>query len=395
MKASSHTQDLVQSLYIHVPFCARKCEYCAFYSEPSSGDLMDRYVAALQQESQQAGERVKPATIFFGGGTPSLLNLRQWSAIFSAMEAAGWRGVGEWTVECNPATVSTDKARLFRDHGVNRISMGVQSLDERLLERLGRVHSRDMVFRSYDILRKAGFDNLNIDLMFAIPGQTMEVWRQTLGEVSSMESEHLSCYEVMYEEDTPLFHQLQAGKLDVNEELACAMYEELCEVADHSGFTQYEVANFAKGGLTAPHASGNTSVPARACRHNVNYWRGGSFIGLGPSATSYVDGVRWKNCANTERYCEALESGGSLTDFREQLPASSRAGETAAFGLRMVEGWGFDEFKSITGADLRDQWADEMEALKERGWGERTDERFRLTRSGLRFADAAAEMFLR
>src|SRR5205814_2671863 len=141
--------------------------------------------------------------VFFGGGTPSILNLRQWEQILQAMERLGLVGAGEWTVECNPATVSLDKAKLLRSFGVNRISMGVQSLDEALLDRLGRVHNRDMVFKSFDTLRRAGFDNVNVDLMFAIPGQTMEVWQSTLNEALAFGSEHLSCYEVIYEEDTP------------------------------------------------------------------------------------------------------------------------------------------------------------------------------------------------
>ncbi len=395
---------LLECLYVHVPFCARKCEYCAFYSEASSGELIERYVRALERELELVAPRLKPRTVFFGGGTPSLLNRRQWEGLFRTLDRLQLLGAEEWTVECNPATVSTDKATLFRDHGVNRISMGVQSLDEALLDRLGRVHSREMVFRSYDRLRSAGFDNLNLDLMFAIPGQSLEAWSATLREAVAMESEHLSCYEVIYEEDTPLFHQLQAGQFDVDEALACAMYEALQEAAAEAGFTQYEVANFARDkrrqeGTPPPHhtptRSLHHSLPAFACRHNVNYWRGGSFFGLGPSATSYVEGVRWKNCANTERYCQSLESGGSTLDFREQLPPVSRAGETAAFGLRMVAGWGFEEFKAVTGADLREHWSEAMDALCQCGWGERTEERFRLTRTGLRFADAAAEMFLR
>lgn len=408
---SAPASSPVTSLYVHVPFCARKCEYCAFYSEASSGELIQRYVIALERELELVAHRLQPGTVFFGGGTPSLLNLHQWKQVFGTMERLGLMGAHEWTVECNPATVSADKAKLLRDHGVNRISMGVQSLHEDLLDRLGRVHSRDMVFRSFDILRAAGFDNVNIDLMFAIPGQTLPVWKETLREAVAMGSEHLSCYEVIYEEDTPLFHQMQAGEFDVDEDLACTMYEALQETAEQAGFSQYEVANFARdkrsdeggekwgGEATAGNDSTTpplrSAVPTFACRHNVNYWRGGAFYGLGPSATGYVDGVRWKNCANTERYCQSLEAGEPILDFREQLPPTSRAGETAAFGLRMVAGWGFDEFKAITGTDLREQWAVEMDDLCHRGWAERTVDRFRLTRNGLRFADAAAEAFLR
>ena len=380
----------VTSLYVHVPFCAHKCEYCAFYSEAAAGETVNRYVASLIREMELVAREVRPRTVFFGGGTPSLLNLRQWEQILAAMERFDLLGAPEWTVECNPATVSPDKARLLRAAGVNRISMGVQSLDEALLDRLGRVHSRDMVFGSFDILRRAGFENINLDLMFAIPGQTMDVWRQTLAEALALGSEHLSCYEVIYEEDTPLYAQLQAGRFEVDEQLACAMYEELLEVAASRGFHQYEIANFAR------HSSGTPSeVPDRACRHNINYWRGGSYHGLGPSAAGCVRGVRTKNWSSTLLYCEQLEQGRRAVEWTEQLAPLARAGETAAFGLRMNAGWAFEQFRQTTGFDLREEWPAELNRLEEQGWGCLEKDRFRLTRQGLRFADAAAEEFLR
>src|SRR3984957_12795062 len=261
------TATPVTSLYVHVPFCAQKCAYCAFYSEASSGELISRFVGALVREMEIVANNLKPKTIFFGGGTPSLLNLRQWEQILRTMEKLNLLGAEEFSVECNPATVSSDKAKLLRDFGVNRISMGVQSLDEKLLDRLGRIHSREMVFKSFDILRQAGFGSINLDLMFAIPTQTMEIWRETLKEVMAMQSEHLSSYEVIYEDDTPLFEQLKAGEFSVDEELACEMYETLIAEAGNAGFRQYEIANFARG------EPGNDGIPARACLHNVNYWR--------------------------------------------------------------------------------------------------------------------------
>ncbi len=402
----------ISSLYVHVPFCAQKCSYCAFYSEPAGGELINRYVAALIREMEMVAADLRPRTIFFGGGTPSLLNLRQWDQVLRAMERLNLLGAEEFTVECNPATVSADKAKLLRDFGVNRISMGVQSLDEDLLDRLGRVHSRAMVFKSFDILRRAGFDNLNLDLMFAIPGQTLEIWRATLDEALALGSEHLSSYEVIYEDDTPLFAQLQAGKFDVDEDLACAMYEELVEHATTAGLRQYEIANFARemksGQFTvlspqSRHLRAGTGdcglrtadIPAFACRHNVNYWRGGSFYGLGPSATGYVRGVRTKNWSNTQLYCEQLENGKRAFESVEELPPLKRAGETAAFGLRLVAGWPFEEFRRATSFDLRQEWSADMSRLADRGWAEISPDRFHLTRQGLRFADAAAEMFLR
>lgn len=414
--------ERVSSLYVHVPFCAQKCLYCAFYSQPSSGEVINRYVEALVRELEFVAENLKPHTIFFGGGTPSLLNLRQWDRILGAMERLQLFGAREWTVECNPATVSLEKAKLLRSAGVNRISMGVQSLDEQLLDRLGRIHTREMVFKSFDILRAAGFDNLNLDLMFAIPGQTLAVWRETLREALALQSEHLSTYEVIYEEDTALY--AHAGEFSEDEDLACAMYDEFVTQATAAGFRQYEVANFAKNAQAnnarskvqsavtpvASPSSGNNAPnseasavgeaepedwPALACRHNINYWRGGSFYGLGPSATSYVEGVRTKNWANTQLYCEQLEKGNRAVESRELLGPLPRAGETAAFGLRMVAGWPFETFREVTGFDLREEWAAEMAELASRGWARISPERFQLTPEGLRFADAAAQEFLR
>lgn len=394
------TPDLIQSLYVHVPFCAQKCAYCAFFSEASSGELISRYTGALVRELELVAGDLKPRTIFFGGGTPSILNLKQWETILRAMERLNLLGAEEFTVECNPATVSLDKAKLFRAYGINRVSMGVQSLDEALLDRLGRIHSREMVFKSFDILRQAGFDNLNIDLMFAIPGQTMEIWRATLNEAIALGSEHLSSYEVIYEEDTPLYAQLQAKEFDVDEDLACEMYEALVEHATGAGFGQYEIANFARSEKSSVFSFQSSvgeavGIPSRACKHNVNYWRGGSFYGLGPSATGYVRGVRTKNWSNTQLYCEQLEKGKRAIESREELQPLARAGETAAFGLRMVAGWPFEDFKRTTGHDLRSEWASEMKQLTDRGWGRIAPEGFKLTRQGLRFADSAAEMFLR
>ena len=384
----------IGGLYVHVPFCARKCLYCAFYSEPSRGEVIDRYIGALIRELERVAGDLRPRTIFIGGGTPSLLNLRQWEQVFRATERLPLSGVTEWTVECNPATLSLDKARLLRSGGVNRVSLGVQSFDDTLLDRLGRVHSRQMAFHSFDLLRQAGFENVNLDLMFAIPGQTLAAWRQTLAEATAMGSEHLSTYEVIYEEDTPLYEQLQAGKIEANEDLACAMYEELVQRVASAGFQQYEVANFARARNTNNQLPTN-DYPSLACRHNVNYWRGGSFYGLGPSATTYVRGVRTKNHPNTQLYCEHLELGRRPLESREELAPLARAAETAAFGLRMAAGWPFELFERVTGYDLRREWAEDMNQLVQQDRARILPDRFQLTREGLRFADAAAELFLR
>jgi oxygen-independent coproporphyrinogen III oxidase len=383
-------ESTISHLYAHVPFCAKKCAYCAFYSEASDGAMVNRYVAAFIREMELVAADLRPRAIFFGGGTPSLLNLQQWERILKAMDRLDLLGAEEWTVECNPATVSADKAKLLRDWGVNRISMGVQSFDAALLERLGRIHSREMIFKSFDILRAAGFDNLNIDLMFAIPGQTMEMWRATLAEAVALGSEHLSCYEVIYEEDTPLFEQLQAGKITTDEDLACDMYDELLATTAEAGFHQYEVANFARH-----FSSVAAETPDHACRHNINYWRGGSYYGLGPSAAGYVRGVRTKNWSNTALYCEQLEHGQRAIESSEELTPLARAGELAAFGLRMTSGWPLAQFQERTGFELQQEWKSEIHRMLDLGYGKLDQQRFQLTREGLRYADWAASEFLR
>jgi oxygen-independent coproporphyrinogen-3 oxidase len=340
----------------------------------------------------------RPKTIFFGGGTPSLLNLKQWESVLTTLHRLGLANTPEFSVECNPATVSADKAALLRQFGVNRISMGVQSLDESLLDRLGRVHSRDMVFRSYDILRKAGFENINIDLMFAIPGQTLDIWNRTLDEALALGTEHLSCYEVIYEEDTPLYEQLKAGQCDVDDDLAADQYEVLYDRVAEAGFGAYEVANFARrrrAGESVDRPEPEPGIPAFACQHNVGYWRGRDSYGLGPSASEWVRGLRSRNWSNTVLYCEQLEKGRRAKEFAEALPPLSRAGEMAAFGLRMNAGWPWEEFQARTGFDLRGEWSAEIAQLVHRGWAEITPTHFRLNRAGLRFADAAAQLFLR
>ena len=392
-------ESAVRSLYIHVPFCAHKCEYCAFYSAPAGGDQIQRYVDALIRELELIAPDCQPDTLFFGGGTPSMLSLKQWERILETLRRLGLDHPGEWSVECNPATVSIEKARLLRDAGVNRISMGVQSFNESLLERLGRIHSRDQVYRSYDILRSAGFQNVNIDLMFAIPTQSMDLWKSTVEEALQLGTEHLSCYEVIYEDDTPLYQQLKAGQFDVDEDLACDMYDFLVDRLAEGGFRQYEIANFARDRATrlASGAAPNPipGLPAYACRHNVTYWRGNDSYGLGPSASEFVRGVRSRNWANTNLYCEQLERGRRAKEFAEALPPLARAGELAAFGLRMNAGWPLAEFHERSGLDLREEWGREIQDLVQRGWGELVENHFRLTRQGLRFADTAAEMFLR
>lgn len=383
------------ALYVHVPFCARKCDYCAFYSHAPSADSLRRYVDALLLETERIESDFQPETIFFGGGTPSLLPPESWERIGTVFADRGWNQASEWTVECNPATLSRDKASMLRSIGVNRISMGVQSMDTSLLERLGRIHTRQAVFDSYDLLRKCGFDRINLDLMFAIPGQEMSVWKSTIAEVTAMEPEHFACYEVIYEEDTPLFQSLQEGKVqEVDEAVAAEMYEFWLDRMDQGGWIQYEIANFARDKDFARRAP-ETGIPDGACRHNIHYWAGSEYHALGPSACGFVNGVRTRNISNTEVYCRTLlDEGGSPIENEDILSPLARAGEIAAFGLRMNVGWDLNLYRQRTGFDFEMLWRNEIEQLVAEKMAVREASSFRLTRKGMRFADAIGERFL-
>ncbi|MCX7872182.1 MAG: radical SAM family heme chaperone HemW [Verrucomicrobiae bacterium] len=378
------------SLYVHIPFCALKCQYCAFYSAPPRGEQIERFCSALVKELEIVRGFLDVRTIFFGGGTPSLLNVSQWKFILKALERLELIGVEEFTIECNPATVTMEKARLWLDYGVNRVSLGVQSFDDNLLSRLGRIHDKRMAVETYNLLRRAGFENINIDLIYGIPGQTMELWLKTLDEAFRLHSEHLSCYELTPEEDTEFYRRLNLGEYELDEDLSAHMYDELVERAEGVGLYRYEVSNFGRGKPVDEY-----SVPEFACRHNVNYWRGVPFVGVGPSASGFLNNVRETNVADTDLYCKLLEDGKRPVGVLDKLEPLARAGEIAGFGLRMSAGWSYSEFLQRTGFDLLECWEKEMNQLVSLGYAMRDERCFRLTSTGLRYADWAAELFLR
>ncbi len=328
------------------------------------------------------------------------------------MERLNLLGAEEFTVECNPATVSPDKAKLLRDFGVNRISMGVQSLDEKLLDRLGRIHSREQVFKSFDILRRAGFDNVNLDLMFAIPSQTMEIWCDTLNEAIAMQSEHLSSYEVIYEDDTPLFAQMKAGEFDVDEDLACEMYDELVSSATRAGFRQYEVANFAREARAHSTVHSPQSTPGGESAGGCGLWTGdNSGFRLPPQRELLArrlvlrsgterDELRSRRADQKLVEHAALLRTAWKREARHRIqrgiaavPARGRDGGVRVADGRRLAVRGISSARRILICATNGQA--EMSQLTERGWGNMSPDHFRLTPQGLRFADSAAEMFLR
>jgi oxygen-independent coproporphyrinogen-3 oxidase len=360
---------MIRHLYVHVPFCARVCPYCAFHVHRGEPEEQRAFVAALRREWRAAREEFPLAleTIYFGGGTPSLLAADLFSELAEELPHGG--SVAEFTLEVNPATVTEAKARAWRAAGVNRISLGAQSFDAAMLELLGRQHGPRDVAETCDLLRAEGFENINIDLMFALPGQNLAGWDATLASALACRPEHVSAYALTYEEDTPFFEKRGLWRLE--EETEIAMFERTREALGAAGLFAYEISNFAR--------------PGRESRHNLAYWRGADYLGLGPSACSTIGSVRWRNVPNTPAYIERVNRGESVREEREVLDAATRGKERIMFGLRMREGVARAEF---SGADVA------LGRLEQDGLTEEKGGRVYLTSRGQLVADSVAEIFV-
>jgi oxygen-independent coproporphyrinogen-3 oxidase len=362
---------MIRHLYIHVPFCARVCPYCAFHVHRGGIEEQRHFVAALKIEWQHARAEfpLQLATIYFGGGTPSLLSAELFTEL--AAELPAERDGLEFTLEVNPATVTDAKAMAWRAAGVNRISLGAQSFDAEMLELLGRQHGPKDVAETCALLRSHGFDNINIDLMFALPGQSLAGWDATLAAALACRPNHVSAYALTYEEDTPFFDQLQRGVWKQDEEREIAMFERTRQALGEAGLVDYEISNFAK--------------PGRESQHNLAYWRGADYLGLGPSACSTIGSWRWRNVPNTPLYIERIARGESVREELEEIDPATRARERIMFGLRMREGVQRGEF---TDAETR------LRELAEGGLAYEQSGRVFLTPRGQLVADSVAGMFV-
>ena len=365
----------LRHLYVHIPFCPKICPYCSFYKEASDRNKTQAFLDALLLDLDRRLLEIPKCrleTIFFGGGTPSALSVKQLDFILSGLHRRlDLSGLREWTLEMNPATVSLEKARMLRDFGVNRISMGVQSWDPEILSRLGRVHSADQAERSFHILREAGFTNLNLDLIFGVPGQAFETWQQTLEKTVGLAPEHISAYCLTIEEDTEFFRRFQSGELTQDTEGDATLYEIAMGTLQTAGYHQYEISNYAK--------------PGYECLHNLAYWQGRNYLGLGPSAFSTIGERRWQNTPDTSRYIEQIRSSTEPINFKEHVTDRMRKAETIAFGLRTSMGVSESAFAG---------WTTELDALRHEGYLEQGDARIRLTPKGRLVADSIAELFV-
>ena len=366
----------VRHLYVHIPFCPKVCPYCSFYKETTDRNKTRRFLdAVLLEVDQQAAvlPPLRPRTIFFGGGTPSALSTPQLEYLLAGLrDRLDLSELAEWTLEMNPATVSLEKATVLRALGVNRVSMGVQSWEPALLEVLGRVHSAEQARRSYDILRAAGFDNVNLDLIFGVPTQTVDQWRRSLAETVALGPEHISAYNLTYEEDTEFFRRFVTGEYTQNEDADIALFELTADTLAAAGFEPYEISNFAR--------------PGRECRHNLAYWQAADYLGLGPSAFSTVGERRWSNVRDTGAYNDRTHAGVVAMDFEEAVPPDMRRAEAIAFGLRTNRG--------VLAETLR-PWGEQVAEFTELGLLH-TDaaDRVLLTRKGRLLADTVAGAFV-
>lgn len=314
-------------LYLHIPFCHRVCPYCSFYKHTPGATPIGRFIDALAIEARHrlAAAGVPPRTLYLGGGTPSMLSPRHLSRLFASLrEVLDFTRLDEVTLEANPATFDLAKARLFRELGVTRVSLGVQSFSQRVLESLGREHTPAQAAQAVTLLRDAGIPQVNIDLMFSIPGQSAADWQDTLRQTLALEPDHVSAYNLTYEEDTAFFEALRRGDAAIHEDRDARMFHLADQLLAAAGFGHYETSNYARPGMRSS--------------HNLGYWQGEDYLGLGPSAVSTMGALRSTNIADTARYVEMIDTFGHACADAETLDPEARRIERIALGLRTSEG---------------------------------------------------------
>ncbi len=378
----------VGALYVHIPFCFHKCHYCDFYSiTRQTPQRMEKFVDRLLAEADfwadsRRGSTIQPTTIFFGGGTPSLLPLPAMQRLIAGLRKRfDFSQISEWTVEINPATADAGYCQMLHESGVDRLSFGAQSFNPVELALLERHHDPADVPRSLEIARAAKFRRLNLDLIFALPNQTLSDWSASLERAIALNTTHLSCYALTYEPNTAMAVRLRLGQFSAAPEaVELEMLHHTRDRLRAIGRPPYEVSNFA--------------VPGEECRHNLNYWTGGDYLALGPSGASHIQGCRWKNRPHLGEWENAIDAGDLPAVDVESLTARQRAGELAMLMLRLESGLDFAAFTARLGSDPRSLFADPIDRLLHLNLVEMTPTTVRLTRSGINVADAIAAEFL-
>lgn len=382
--------DKSLELYVHIPFCVRKCEYCDFLSAPTGADTQQEYVRNLLLEIEQKGVRCtdyEVTTIFFGGGTPSILKAGWIADILDAIHRNfKVRKDAEITIECNPGTLTFEKLSIYKSAGINRISVGLQSASDAELRELGRVHTYEDFLKSYDLIRKKGFSNVNIDLMAALPGQTLKSYEQTLRRVLALKPEHISAYSLIIEEGTPFYEKYEADELLrekgekpqilPSEETERLMYERTKELLLAHGYERYEISNYARKGY--------------ACRHNVGYWRRENYLGFGLGSASLLENERFHNTTDLTDYL----GGDYLAYEQEKLDKKSQMEEFMFLGLRMTEGISTECFRQTFGLTVELVYGPVLEQQIADQLLRKEDGRIFLTERGLDVSNYVMAQFL-
>ena len=363
------------SIYIHSPFCVRKCAYCDFTSFPGRGAQMEAYLSAVCREMRAQAAffgRRRVRTVFLGGGTPTLMTGEQAQRLLDALRACfNLAPDAEITMEGNPGTVTAQSLVAYRAAGVNRLSLGVQSLDDGLLAAIGRIHTAAQAHEAVSMARAAGFENVNLDLMLGLPGQSVAQWERTLEEAIALAPEHLSCYSLIVEEGTPLSAQLERGECAPlpDEDALCRMDEITAQWTAQAGFARYEVSNYAK--------------PGCECRHNIVYWACEPYLGLGCAAHSDMDGRRFYNPSDWAGYLRMAQSGTTARDAEGESTRQERMFERMMMGLRMVRGVDCARFARDFGAQPEEVWKEALARDVRVGLMERRGDYLRLTQRGM------------
>ncbi|MDD5092942.1 MAG: radical SAM family heme chaperone HemW [Dehalococcoidia bacterium] len=359
------------ALYIHLPFCQSRCSYCSFVSFAGRNADIPAYVDAVEEELSQRARGERLGSIFFGGGTPSLLSPDLLGRIMARIRALFHvEGSAEITLEANPGTVDEDHLRALRKLSVNRLSLGVQSLDDETLVRLGRIHSAAQAIESVQFARKAGFTNVSLDLIYGVPGQPLGRWMDVLKESVRLGPEHLSLYPLTLEGDVPLTRAIQKGELPpTNPDHAAEQYEAAQDYLASEGYVHYEISNWAREGAE--------------CRHNMVYWRCMSYLGIGVAAHSYLDGHRFANTNDLDAYLKVFRLGERYRpETDEEITPAIGIWEAIAMGLRLSEGVRFDDMRERFGVDVLSRFGRQIEETVDSGLLEISDDGFRLTRRG-------------
>ncbi len=372
-------------LYIHIPFCKHKCAYCDFCSFPAESDQVARYVQALIREMDLAScavQGVPVDTVFIGGGTPTLLSAEQLRSIFEAVR----RGYAledsvEISIESNPATLSDDHLVLFGEMGVTRISIGLQAAQDRLLKRLGRIHTWEQFVDTFQRVRGAGSWAINVDLIYHLPGQTRQEWVDTMNQVIELGPEHISCYSLQLEEGTPLEAAVTAGRYHLSSDNTDRwMHHTAIDLLAENGYGQYEISNFAK--------------PGHECRHNLRYWQRLPYLGLGLAAHGFYNGRRMANPDAMATYMASLEKGMLASAVIEELNPADELFETVMLGLRMNAGIVWEEVMTNCPSEKREAWERVLATLKSRDLLRVQDGRVRLTRLGMDLSNSVFSAFM-